>query len=378
MITTGMIRPCLVLRARVELLAELHDVDAVLAERGADRRRRVRRAGGALQLDDGDDLLRHLSAPWRVRAAGAVPASPSKAVRPSPPSCSRAHRGGPTEDLHHHPDLLLVRHHLVDEAREVRERPAHDADVLALLEADLRLRLDRAFLDLLRHARDFVVVDRRRAVAAADEAGDLRRVLHDVPGLVGQLHVDEDVAGEELAARRALLALHHLDHVLLGNQDLVEQLLLAERARALEQGLLRLGLVTRSRCGRCTTSWSSGFRYGRIALHRRSRARRPGHAEHRRPGSRRSRCTPIVPPTYSRCVGQVSFRNSVAHVEQVLARVADPDRRGSTANSSPVSSALGAGRRGGTRTPNLRIWSPMLYQLCYAPSRARSNRSATG
>ena len=27
------------------------------------------------------------------------------------------------------------------------------------------------------------------------------------------------------------------------------------------------------------------------------------------------------------------------------------------------------GRRGGNRTPNLRIWSPVHYQLCYAPTR---------
>ena len=41
---TGMIKPCLRLRLRVELLAELHDVDAALAERRPDRRARIRRA----------------------------------------------------------------------------------------------------------------------------------------------------------------------------------------------------------------------------------------------------------------------------------------------------------------------------------------------
>src|SRR3954465_8619556 len=49
----------LVLRLGVERLAELHDVDAVLAERGADRRRRRRLAADGLQLDLGEDLLRH-------------------------------------------------------------------------------------------------------------------------------------------------------------------------------------------------------------------------------------------------------------------------------------------------------------------------------
>jgi hypothetical protein len=49
----------LILRARIERLAELHDVHAVLTERGADGRRRIRLPGRALQLDDGLDLLRH-------------------------------------------------------------------------------------------------------------------------------------------------------------------------------------------------------------------------------------------------------------------------------------------------------------------------------
>src|SRR5581483_1792357 len=42
---------------RVVGLAELHDVDAVLAQRGADRRRRVGRTGVDLELDEPRDLL---------------------------------------------------------------------------------------------------------------------------------------------------------------------------------------------------------------------------------------------------------------------------------------------------------------------------------
>ena len=48
-----------VLRDRVEFLDEVHDVQAALAQRRADRRRRVGLAGGDLQLDVADDLLRH-------------------------------------------------------------------------------------------------------------------------------------------------------------------------------------------------------------------------------------------------------------------------------------------------------------------------------
>ena len=51
-ISTGMMRPFSCACLRVEGLAELHDVDAVLAERRADRRRRVRLPAGNLELDD--------------------------------------------------------------------------------------------------------------------------------------------------------------------------------------------------------------------------------------------------------------------------------------------------------------------------------------
>src|SRR5262249_36257227 len=46
---------------RVERLAELHDVEAALAQRRADRRRGVRLGRGYLQLDESNNLLRHAS-----------------------------------------------------------------------------------------------------------------------------------------------------------------------------------------------------------------------------------------------------------------------------------------------------------------------------
>src|SRR6266436_891744 len=47
------------LRTRVELLTEFHDVDALLTERGPDRRRRIGLARWYLQLDVGLYLLGH-------------------------------------------------------------------------------------------------------------------------------------------------------------------------------------------------------------------------------------------------------------------------------------------------------------------------------
>src|SRR5208282_3178644 len=48
------------LRLRVERLAELHDVDAVLAQRRANRRGGAGLPGVRLQLDRGENLLCHL------------------------------------------------------------------------------------------------------------------------------------------------------------------------------------------------------------------------------------------------------------------------------------------------------------------------------
>src|SRR5208282_1381265 len=57
---------------RVERLAKLHDVEAALAERGTDRRRRISRPGRHLQLDVSGDFLCHalLLLVVRLSAAG--------------------------------------------------------------------------------------------------------------------------------------------------------------------------------------------------------------------------------------------------------------------------------------------------------------------
>ena len=70
---------------------------------------------------------------------------------------------------------------------------------------DARLRLHRALDDALAE-----VVDLRRRhllrALVADEAGDLRRVLDEVPDLLAHLHLDEDVAGEARLLADARLA----------------------------------------------------------------------------------------------------------------------------------------------------------------------------
>src|SRR6185437_14561464 len=56
--------------ARVEGLAELHDVQAALAERGTDRRRRIGRARRHLQFDIAGNFVSHWLLHARTRASG--------------------------------------------------------------------------------------------------------------------------------------------------------------------------------------------------------------------------------------------------------------------------------------------------------------------
>jgi hypothetical protein len=61
-----------------------------------------------------------------------------------------------------------------------------------------------------------------RSPVPPDKAHDLRYVFDQMPGLVGQFHVDEDIAWEELAFALALLPASHLDYFLGGHQDLTK------------------------------------------------------------------------------------------------------------------------------------------------------------
>src|SRR5690606_6619713 len=55
-----------ILRLRIERLAELHDVHALLTERRTDRRARIRLACRNLQFDVASDFLGHCFTPWVV------------------------------------------------------------------------------------------------------------------------------------------------------------------------------------------------------------------------------------------------------------------------------------------------------------------------
>src|SRR5690606_19371149 len=158
------------LAARVEVLAELHDVHALLTERGPDRRRGIGLAGRDLQLDvTGDFLLGgshdcSCSTLWFRKGLSGV-GCPGGAVRNGPARIAAARKWDcaslallyvrevqldrriAPEDADLDLQLLLVGVHFLDGAREVRERTDHHSDLVALVELVLGLRLDGTFTD---------------------------------------------------------------------------------------------------------------------------------------------------------------------------------------------------------------------------------------
>src|SRR5919198_1724847 len=154
-------------------------------------------------------------------------------------------RGLATEDRHQHLDLLLVRVDLGDGARQLGEGAGDHGDGLADLPLDPRLELlHRLGLEDPGH---FLLGERRRLGAGPHEPGDSGRVPHHVPGVVVQVHTDQEVAREHLARDHLLLAALDLHDVFHGDHDL-EDLFLHVHGRdaALEVGF---DLVLVSRVG---------------------------------------------------------------------------------------------------------------------------------
>src|SRR5215470_11915363 len=127
-------------------------------------------------------------------------------------------RGRPTEHRHQHLNLFLLGPDLADHPGEAGERPVDHAHVLPFLERHDGLGLAR--LALAEHAADVVLWDRGGLGAGAHEAAYLGSVLDDVPELVVELHLHQQIAGQELPFRGPPLALHDLHDVLLRDHDL--------------------------------------------------------------------------------------------------------------------------------------------------------------
>src|SRR6266545_788523 len=137
-------------------------------------------------------------------------------------------RGQPPEDGHHDLELPALGIEIVDGALEVDERPLDHPHLVPLLEGGLELGLLGALLHLAQDALDFFGRQRHRLRARAHEARDLRRGSHQMPRVVGELHFDQQVAGEELLLRFDLLTAPDLPHLLRRHDDAAEHILEAE------------------------------------------------------------------------------------------------------------------------------------------------------
>src|SRR5882672_4387846 len=157
------------------------------------------------------------------------------------------HRRRPPEDRHRHAQLRLVVVDVLDRAVEIGERAFAHPHRLADLEQHLGLGFLHALLHLLKDVLHFLVADGRRlpAVRAANEARDLGRVLHQVPGVVGHVHLNQHVAREEFPLGNVLLSAFHLDDFLGRHQYLSELLLHARPVDPVEQRLLHRFLEAR-------------------------------------------------------------------------------------------------------------------------------------
>src|SRR5665213_2750680 len=215
---------------RIELLAELHDVDTLLAQCRTDRWRGVRGTRRHLQLDVALYFLCHLLALpgacgisfksclpvlWRCCAG--------KLLRLFDLGEIQLHRSGPSQDLHRHLQAVLLVVHALDDAVEVIERPLDNAHHFAGLEEYLRPRLVDTFLDATQDLHRLLIRDGRGLVGCAtDKPQDLGDITHQVPRLLVHLHLHQHVAGVELAFALALLAVAHFHHLFGGHQDLAE------------------------------------------------------------------------------------------------------------------------------------------------------------
>src|SRR5688572_24095209 len=136
-----------------------------------------------------------------------------------------------TEDGHHHLQLAALGIEVVDGALEIDEGALDDPHLVPLLEGGLELGLLGTLLHLPQDGLDLFRRQRDGLGARPDEPRDLGRRPHQVPGVIGHLHLDEQVPGKELLLRLDLLALADLANLLVRDHDPPDHVLEAEDLR---------------------------------------------------------------------------------------------------------------------------------------------------
>src|SRR5690554_6736271 len=129
-------------------------------------------------------------------------------------------RGGAAKNRDRDTHLAFLVINVFNVAVEICKRAFLDADHLAHFEQDLGPWLLDAFFHLRKDFLDFAIRNRRGTITrAAQETGNPVGVLYQVPGLVGKIHLDQDIAREYASLGDGLLATLYLDDFFGRNQN---------------------------------------------------------------------------------------------------------------------------------------------------------------
>src|SRR5690606_22994982 len=143
------------------------------------------------------------------------------------------------EDRDRHADFAFLVVDFLDAAVEVRERAFLDADGFANFEENLGTRFFHAFFHLGKNLFDFLFGDRGRTIAgAAEETRDAIGALDQVPGFVGEIHLDQDIARENATLGNRLATVLDFDDFLGGHENAAERILQPGTLDAFDQGLM--------------------------------------------------------------------------------------------------------------------------------------------
>src|SRR5690606_19435692 len=153
-------------------------------------------------------------------------------------------RASKNQNSHLNATLLVV--DLFDHTIEVGEWTVSYANNFTRLKQGLRLRLVATISNTAQNSLSFLVGNRGGLIGSTtNESHNPRGILDQVPGTLGHIHLDQNVAREELALTLALLPVTHLHDFFRGDQDFAEMIFHTGKLDALDQGAHDMLLVTR-------------------------------------------------------------------------------------------------------------------------------------
>lgn len=145
-------------------------------------------------------------------------------------------RGFAAEDADENFDLALGFINGADGPKQVGKRPFNDLDGLA--DGEGGLKFWRGLHGKGEDGVNFFLGDGGRVIAGADEAGDSLGGADGEPGVVGDNHLHEHIAGEDFLFDGTFLAFADFNFVLGGDEDFVD---VVGEAHGLDLGLEGVG-----------------------------------------------------------------------------------------------------------------------------------------